>query len=509
MTIRRRLTSSYFAILLLLGCNLLLYFFSEQKRETAFEEVHRAIARQSLIGSIHQNLNDYQKQVTLLSQITSEGGRNGASASEISQFNARLDGMEDQIRELKSLSDDRTSGNIEAFENEVHSLSASWRVFYANLGRDQSRAIAEVVIHAEPLGQKVMLQLLPALQQDEKDRVSAASAHFYNVARLTNRITVLIFVVSGCLAAMLAFAVSRHLKQGLGALKAGADALGAGTLDYRIPILASDELGDLARTFNEMAQRLQTARAELEQRQRELQVLMDAAEAANQAKSQFLANMSHELRTPMNAIIGYSEMLTEEATDLGQEGLIPDLNKINAAGKHLLSLISDFLDLSKIEAGKMELYLERFDVREMIREVSSTMQPLITKNNNRLVADIDPDVSSMYSDLTKVRQTLFNLLSNACKFTESGVIELRICQRVLAERAWLSFRVKDSGIGMTPEQLSKVFNAFTQADASTTRKYGGTGLGLTITRRFCEMMGGDITVDSEPGKGTTFRVHLP
>ena len=478
MTIRRRLTLSYFAILMLLACNLLLYFFSEQKRKSTFEELRRAIARQSLISSIQQNLSDYQKQVTLLSQITIDGGKGGASSEEINQFNSRLDAIKEDIRRLSLLSDTDARGKIEDFEKDVAGLSASWRIFYSNFGRDQSRAIAEVVIRAEPLGQKVIQHLLPTLQQDEKDRVTAASAHFYDVAGFTDRITVLIFLVSGCLAAAVAFVVSRHLKVGLSALKAGADALGAGTLDYRIPTLARDELGDLGRTFNEMAQRLQTARAELEQRQEQLQVLMDAAESANRAKSQFLANMSHELRTPMNAIIGYSEMLTEEATDLGQESLISDLNKINAAGKHLLSLISDILDLSKIEAGRMELFLEKFDVREMIRDVASTMQPLINKNNNQLITEIDPNVSMMYSDLTKVRQTLFNLLSNACKFTRGGVIELRVRHRVFDERGWLSFRVRDSGIGMTPEQVSRVFEAFTQADASTTRKYGGTGLGL-------------------------------
>jgi CheY-like chemotaxis protein/two-component sensor histidine kinase len=236
---------------------------------------------------------------------------------------------------------------------------------------------------------------------------------------------------------------------------------------------------------------------------------MEAAETANQAKSQFLANMSHELRTPMNAIIGYSEMLTEEAQDLGQDDFIPDLQKINAAGKHLLALINDILDLSKIEAGKMDLYLEDFNVHDMVRDVITTMQPLIDKNANRLVTDISPEINTIRADLTKVRQGLFNLLSNASKFTKSGDIELRVRAEEVASRPWVAFHVKDSGIGMTPEQAGKVFEAFTQADASTTRKYGGTGLGLTITRKFCELMGGNISVESELGKGTTFTIRLP
>ncbi len=211
----------------------------------------------------------------------------------------------------------------------------------------------------------------------------------------------------------------------------------------------------------------------------------------------------------MNAIIGYSEMLMEEAQDMEQQGFIPDLQKINAAGKHLLALINDILDLSKIEAGKMELYLESFNVRDMIQDVAATMGPLITKNANRLIIDIAPEIGVMDADLTKVRQGLFNLLSNACKFTKAGTIELRVQFEPGTSGERIQFRVTDSGIGMTPEQTSKIFEAFTQADTSTTRKYGGTGLGLTITRKFCEMMGGEITVASEPGKGTTFAICLP
>jgi CheY-like chemotaxis protein/anti-sigma regulatory factor (Ser/Thr protein kinase) len=214
--------------------------------------------------------------------------------------------------------------------------------------------------------------------------------------------------------------------------------------------------------------------------------------------------MSHELRTPMNAIIGYSEMLAEEAEELGQDDFVPDLKKIHGAGRHLLSLINDVLDLSKIEAGKMTVYVEAFEIRAMIDDVTATIQPLIEKNGNVLEVECPEGIGAMRADLTKVRQTLFNLLSNAAKFTEKGVITLEA--RREAER--VVFVVRDSGIGMTPEQLGRLFQAFSQADASTTRKYGGTGLGLAITKKFCTMMGGDVTVESEPGKGTAFTVWL-
>jgi PAS domain S-box-containing protein len=230
-----------------------------------------------------------------------------------------------------------------------------------------------------------------------------------------------------------------------------------------------------------------------------------AAEAANQAKSSFLANMSHELRTPLNAIIGYSEMLQEEMEDLGQDELIPDLGKIHSAGRHLLTLINDVLDISKIEAGKMDLFIEAFDIGSMVSDVVSTIQPLVGKNGNALAVDCAAGIGSMEADLTKVRQTLFNLLSNASKFTHDGTITLTSRR----DGPWIVFAVADTGIGMTAEELDKLFQAFQQADASTTRKFGGTGLGLAISRTFCRMMGGDITVDSQPGHGTTFTVRLP
>jgi signal transduction histidine kinase len=233
------------------------------------------------------------------------------------------------------------------------------------------------------------------------------------------------------------------------------------------------------------------------------------AEAANSAKSQFLANMSHELRTPLNAIIGYSEMLQEEVEDLGQTDLVPDLGKIHTAGRHLLALINDVLDLSKIEAGRMELFIEDFDVPAMVEEVATTARPLIEKNANRLEIHCPPDVGGMRADLTKVRQMLLNLLSNASKFTSDGRIDLEVARERNGGDDAMIFRVRDTGIGMTGEQQERVFEAFSQAEASTARRFGGTGLGLAISKRFCEMMGGGIALESEPGKGSTFTIRLP
>lgn len=288
-------------------------------------------------------------------------------------------------------------------------------------------------------------------------------------------------------------------------LASAAEAIEAGRYETRVAVEGRDELGRLATAFNSMSGAI--AR-DIDRRQKvaaELSEAREQADAANRAKSAFLASMSHELRTPMNAILGYSEMLIEELEDEGRESAVADLRKIHGAGKHLLALINDVLDLSKIEAGKVELYVETFEVQAVLNEAEATLTPLAAKNGNRLVIETAGGIGKVRADLTKVRQSLFNLLSNAAKFTKDGTITLRTW--VSADR--IHFAVTDTGIGIPADKLDHVFEEFTQADSSTTRNYGGTGLGLAISRRFCRMMGGDITVESEVGRGSTFTIELP
>ncbi len=324
-------------------------------------------------------------------------------------------------------------------------------------------------------------------------------------ARLSRSLGVLAVVLLGAL--LVALFLSSRLQQMISVpireLARMTKAVSGGN-DYsvRVEKRSDDEIGQLTDGFNHMLE-------QVELRDAELRDAKDTAENANQTKSAFLANMSHELRTPMNAILGYSEMLIEDATDAGHEPYVDDLTKILGAGKHLLMLINDVLDLSKIEAGRVELVPEDFELETLLADVTSMAQPLVEQNGNELRSEIAPDLGTLRGDVMRLRQVLFNLISNACKFTEQGKVVITAGTTDGPAGKLVEISINDTGIGMSPEQLERIreFRPFTQADASTTRTFGGTGLGLVISKRFAELMGGDLTVESEEGVGSTFTLR--
>jgi signal transduction histidine kinase len=316
-------------------------------------------------------------------------------------------------------------------------------------------------------------------------------------------IMLLIFIAAAGLALGLSFRLQRAVAEPISHLSAVAKSVSnQNNYSVRATKYADDEVGQLIDTFNAML-------AEIENQDAEIRAAKDSAEYANRAKSIFLANMSHELRTPLNAIIGYSELLQEEVFDRGAQDIVTDLEKICSAGRHLLSIISDILDLSKIEAGRTELTFERLELAKTIEESISVIRPLAQKNGNAITVHSIPDLDNIHVDVNKFRQCLMNLLSNACKFTVNGQIELKVASGVENGRNWFYVEVQDTGIGIAPAHIEKLFRPFSQVDESIARKVGGTGLGLVISQKYCQMMGGEILVKSQLGKGSFFTMRLP
>jgi len=499
MSLRRQLTLSLVTILLLFAVNVGTHFWGSYARNQSMLAYRNSVTAAQLSTEVEQLLEDQRQQILILATLR-ETTEDRLEDDELAQAEDAIATINSKIEKLGSLSHSVTELNYELLWDSSSHLLKRWLQFYRNYNNPEFEMDMN-----DPLSFLEVSQRLKELEQRQAFIAAQRANIIDRTISLTDRITVIAFFASIFLTATLGYFLVSYTNTSLKRLKKGAERIGSGDLNYRIDdIDDTGELGDLADAFNDMSDKLRNAIYDVSKAR-------DAADEANAAKSIFLANVSHELRTPLNSIIGYSEMLHDELGDkceIDRPQFRQDLGTIINSGRQLLTLIDDILDLSKIETGKMSLHCETFDPAEILRQACEVLTPLLRQNNNELqIGEID-GLPSFFNDTAKFRQVFTNLLSNANKFTRSGFIS--VTAREMTERpGWVEFAVHDTGIGMTNEQISRVFDAFVQADSSTSATYGGTGLGLAICRDFCALMGGTISVRSETGAGSTFTVVLP
>tara|TARA_R110002110_G_scaffold415560_1_gene650693 strand:+ start:28487 stop:30016 length:1530 start_codon:yes stop_codon:yes gene_type:complete len=499
MSLRRRLTLSLVTILILFAVNVGTHFWGSYARNESMIAYRNSVTAAQLSTEVEQLLNDQRQQILVLATLR-DTTDDTLDEQEMQQAEDSIVTIIGKIQKLGKLSHSVTELHYEQLWQSSSNLLEGWLEFY--------RAYNDPAVEMDmddPLPYLEASQRLKELEQRQAFIAVQRAAIIDRTIALTDRITVIGFLASILLTATLGFFLVRYTNRSLKHLKTGTQRIGSGELNYRIEnIDDTGELGDLAKAFNDMSDKLRNAIYDVRKAR-------DVADEANAAKSIFLANVSHELRTPLNAIIGYSEMLHDELDDnrdVDRPQFQADLDKIVRSGRQLLTLINDILDLSKIETGKMSLHCETFDAADVIHQVCDTLAPLVQEQKNTLQLEPMQDLPRLYNDATKFRQIVTNLLSNACKFTENGFITIT-ARNLPGKKGWIVLSVRDTGIGMNETEQSRVFDAFVQADSSTSANYGGTGLGLAICRDFATLMGGSIALDSEVGRGSTFTVELP
>ncbi len=495
MSFTRRLTASFLFILFLSLGSVLVQLWGNDIRRRNVWLLQNVINIQTEANAFSQGLQETRRKVQVVEALLQSGGGYQISDGERQELLESVQQL--QVSMLAINRDLHRFMEPEKFvELHAESLLLAWQRFLlapriGELGKQHDYQFEQV-------NQQLLSISLAVLERSDQ-----LNERLKGIVKSTNKVALLVFVIALIVTFLLGYNMVRYTRRAIRRLQTGTKEWGKGDLDHRIEITSRDEFAQLARSFNEMADNLNAAMSRVRE-------AVQKADAANQAKSGFLANMSHEFRTPMNAIIGYAEMVLEEIADdpqLPAEQLRGDVEKIQLAGRHLLTLINDVLDISKIESGRMSVFWEEAALPELLADIEATARPLLEKNQNTLTCQYQFEIAEIRTDITRFRQILLNLLSNAAKFTRQGEVGLKVWQD--AEREELLVSVTDSGIGMSAKQLEKVFEAFVQADLSTTKEYGGSGLGLTISREFAELMGGSLSAESEPGQGSCFTLRLP
>ncbi len=494
MTIRRRLALSFGATLLLFCLNLLAHFVTSQQRDVSLHHFETAVQRRLLWASLEHEYRNRWQELSVLSELP-------FTPEQAKEVQDRIAGLTARIGPVRTGDDAAAAVALARFleaQRAFEQRAREWLDRRVNQPDGQAehadgfQAVSTALSHA--------LEQLDALNASDERLVNDEMAQLARLTQFMNQVSLFTFILSIFVAAVIALSFSRYLTGVLRTLQTGAERVGRGDLTWRIMPRSDDELGSLARSFNEMTEKLAAT-------MRELVDARAQADRASQAKSAFLANMSHEFRTPMLAVQGYAELIEQQATALNLEEIADDSRQIHMAGQHLVTLLNEVLDLSKIESGKMTLVIEELNLRRMVDEVAATMRPLVAQRSNTLSIAFDDELDTLplQGDEIKLRQILLNLLGNASKFTGNGTIAVRV--RHAGEE--MIFEVADSGIGMTQEQTQRIFEEFEQAEPTTARAFGGSGLGLAICQKMALLMGGDISVSSELGVGTTFTVTLP